>query len=385
MRKLFVISLLFSLNVSAQNIELVLGRTPIPQSYTGIIKNDSTYFAFPWPAVLNNGHQAVAAKKSFTHAAAGQMMFGLSVDGGQNYDWGQINIPGYGLVECSNLSMTNIEDTLFISWQVSADTAKMHFAYTVNEGVLWHYIGGLTYHPPADVIGNTGYYAAQFGQIVKMPSGKKLQPYYDAPVASGNQHSGFIEISPNCSTLSLGDTISNQTGGAFPNGTHSELWVSIIDTGATDATTTMVAIERNEQYEAFTHYRKPSGTSSWTRNDTYLLNVLFPPSSEKYPVNILRGTDSFYIYVGVRTVGDPYAAYVSVSKTDLYNNTAAGYSALHRIQNFNASTNGSLIDCGYLISAFDYYHKKVTWWYDTSPTYDGTGLKQIILYQKKLD
>lgn len=391
MRLIFSILLFISFGVSAQDhtINLTLGNSgQIPTSYTGIIFNDSTYTAFPWPSVLPNGHMAVSAKKSLTHASAGAMIFGVSSDGGSTYSWNQINVSGYGLVTCSNLSQTAIQDTIFISWQTDAETSQMFFAYTVDEGSSWVYLGGITYHTPANVGAGTGYYAAQFGQIVKMPSGKKRQPYYDAPVSSGNQHSGFVDISPDCSTLSIGDTISNQTGGAYPNGTHSELWVAIIDTGATDATTSMIAIERNEQYEAYTHYKTSSGgtTGTWTRNDTYLLNVLYPAGViDKYPVSILRGADSFYLYVGVRASADYYAAYCSITKTDLFNNTAAGYSTLHRIQDFNADTNGASIDCGYLISCFDKNGSKVTWWYDTNPTYDGAGLRQIILYQKKLD
>lgn len=388
MRVIILIFLFLSFRTSAQqSVTLTIGKRAA--TYTGIIFNDSTYTAFPWPDVLPNGHMVVSAKKSTSHAGIGEMIFGKSTDDGYSYAFSQINVSGYGLVECTNLSQTAIGDTVFITWQTDAQTSQMFFAYSVNEGTSWHYIGGITYHTPANVGAGTGYYAAQFGKIIKMPSGRKRQPAYDAPVGSGNQHSFFVDISPNCATLSIGDTISNQTGGTFPNGTQSEVWVAIIDTGATDATTTMVAIERNEQYGAFTHYKTSSGgsTGSWIRNDTYLLDVLYPVGAiDKWPVSILRGADSFYLYVGVRASGDYYAAYASITKNDLFNNNPSGYSALHRIQDFNADTNGASIDCGYLISCHDKYGNKVTWWYDTSPTYNGIDIpRHIILYQKVLN
>jgi hypothetical protein len=386
MVRLLFILLFASQVVSAQQkITLTVGNSYVPASYTGTIVNDNDYSAFPWGGTLQNGNQALLYKKTSNHADSGPLIFGLSTNGGQTYNFGQLNVAGYGLVQGSNLSLTVIQDTIFVSWEEPSEPTKMFFAYSVTQGSSWVFIGGIAYHTMPDAVADTGYYGAQFGKIIKMPSGKKLQPYYDAPVSAGNQHSGFIEISPDCSTLSVGNIISNQTGGAYPNGTHSELWVAITDTGATDATTKLVAVERNEQYEAFTHYRSADGGQTWERNTgLYLLNVLWDSPTDRYPVHILRGVDSFYLYVGVRKLGDYYIAYASVTPSDFYNNT--GYSSLHRIQGLNADSNAATIDCGYPDPAIDYYGKKILRWYDTAPDYNGTDLpKHIIIYQKVLD
>lgn len=394
MRKIFSILLLFSLTVSAQQkITLTVGKiySTVSASVSKTIENNNTYSAFPWNGkkALSDGSICVVFKKSGNHAAAGALMFGRSTDGGNNFNFDTISVSGYGLVDrCSNLSLLVLQqDRLITSWQTDAETSAMYFAKSLDKGYTWILIDSIKYHPDANVSGNTGYYAAQF-DLIEMPYSKTVkQSFYDAPVnGTDPQHSGFINIDSSLTTVTLGDTISTQSGGSFPNGQHSEIALVITDSGTADNNVKIVAIERNEQYEGFTHYKSSDGGHTWTRNDSYVLNVLFPSPVERYPVSMINMGDSVYIYAGIRHTGDYYIGYTSITPAALFSNTSSAYSALHRIQDLNADTNGAYIDCGYIVSMRDYYNKKVLHWYDTAPDYNGTDLpKHIIIYQKVLD
>jgi hypothetical protein len=347
------------------------------------------YTGFPWVAGLSDGHVVSIYKESANHPAAGPLMWGIS-DGGLSYGYTQLNVPGYGLVECSNLSLGVLTgDKILISWQTNAVDSQMFFAWSSDLGVTWHYIGGVTYHTAADVTGNTGYYAAQYGKPVEMPSGKVLQPFYDAPVnGTDAQHAKFVEINSSLTTLSVGNTISTQTGAAFPNGYHSEVFVVITENTGTDSTCKMVAIQRNETYEAFTHYKSSDGGATWTRNDTYLVNV-FAPSGviDKYPISdiVLRG-GNFFLFAGIRFSGDYFIAYASATPTNLFNNT--GYSALTRVADCYADTNAASIDAGYPTAVNRVFpdesiNEVLVQYYDSNPAWDGfTGEKEERIVQK---
>jgi hypothetical protein len=394
MVKLLTITLFFlSQIVSAQQkITLTLGKqyTSVPATVTRTAVNDNDYSAFPWNGkkAFSDGSFGLSYKKSGNHAASGAIMYGRTTDGGATFNFDTINVTGYGNVIASNLCMLVLQkDRLFFSWQKDAETSKMFFAKSYDKGSTWQLIDSITYHTAADVSGNTGYYAAQF-EAIEMPYSKTVkQIYYDAPVnGTDRQHSAFINIDSSLTTVTLGDTISNQTGGSFPNGQHSEVAIVITDSGTADNNVKMVAIERNEQYEGFTHYKSSDGGHTWTRNDSYVLNVMFPAPVDRYPVSMLNMGDSIYIYAGVRHIGDYYIGYSSITPSAFFNNTSSAYSALQRIQDLNADNNGASIDCGYPMPLKDYYGKKVLHWYDTAPDYNGTDLpKHIIIYQKVLD
>lgn len=345
------------------------------------------YTGFPWVVGLSDGHVISIYKESANHVAAGPLMFGVS-DGGLDYNYAQLNVTGYGDVECSNLSLGVLSgDRILISWQTNAVDSQMFFAWSDDIGDTWHYIGGITYHTAADVPGNTGYYAAQYGKPVEMPSGKVLQPFYDAPVnGTDPQHAKFVEINSALTTLSIGNTISTQSGGSFPNGYHSEVFVVITDNTGVDSTCKMVAIQRNEQYEAFTHYRSSDGGSTWTRNDTYLLNIFYPSPIDKYPISdIIYHSGNFYILAGLRDIGHYYIAYSTISPTNLYNNTSSGYSSLITIAECYADTNAASNDCGYPTGVeriFTGIAEILVQYYDSNDTWDGTGEKEERIIQK---
>jgi hypothetical protein len=349
------------------------------------------YTAFPWVDGLSNGKVVSLYKESANHAAAGPLMFGVS-NGSIAYNYIPLVVSGYGAVVGSNLSLKVLSgNRILVTWQTDSVSSPMYAAKSTDEGNTWTYVGSLTYHTAADTVGNTGYYAAQYGKPVEMPSGKVLQPYYDAPVNSADhQHSGFVEFNSSLTTMTLGSFISNQSGAAFPNGIMSEVFVVVTQVGVTDATTKLVAIERNESYEAFTHFRSADGGVTWTRNDTYLMNVFAPTGViDKYPISdIVWKGGKFYLFAGIRVSGDYYIAYSSITSTDLYNNTSAGYSALVRVADCYADVNAASNDCGYptvVNREFPGINEVLVQWYDSDSTWDGvTGEKRERIIQKAI-
>lgn len=367
--------------IAGVNGETVNGSTrPSLHRYTG----------FPWVDGLSDGTVVSGYKESANHVAAGPFMFGTS-GGGLSFSYSQINVPGYGLVSCSNLSLKVLPgDKILITWQTDAETSQLFAAYSTNKGVTWTYIGGLTYHTAANVGAGTGYYAAQYGKPLVFPSGKIWQFVYDAPVSgTGDQHGYFVEINAALTTLSIGPTVSTQTGAAFPNGYHSEGLPIMVENTGVDATCKIVVIQRNETYEAFTHYRSTGGaTGTWTRNDSYLLNIFWTTAIEKFPISdyVLRGS-LFYLIVGIRNTGDYFGAYSSITATDLWNNTSTGYNALVRFIDYYADTNAAAIDCGYptaIDRQFTGINEILTQSYDSNPGWSGAGEKEERIVQKTI-
>ena len=348
------------------------------------IRDTGVYSGFPWPGLLSNGTIVTVWKESSTHADAGAMMFGKSIDGGATWDIRQIILNGLPL-QCSNLSLEVMPgDRIIISHQPNSKTS-LSFAYSDDAGATWKPAkGGYTYP--------SGYSSAQFSKPIRLPSGKIIQPYYSYPITPGYPSiAGYIQSTDNGATWSHGGIIAqrepinkNPQGDAYTNGygLTSEPWVAIIDTGATDANTKLAVFLRNQEYTGWSHYKSPDGGITWIRDKTYLFNKFAEGVIDKFPVTFIKHKGLFYIFAGSRKRDDYHISYVTCTPEDLYNNNAAGYSAEIRVQSLNADQNGSSYDCGYPVPFHDYFGNLVLQWYDTSPSYNGVGLRKTIIYQK---
>ena len=344
------------------------------------VRDTGLYSGFPWPAAIPGGTIVTVWKESVSHADAGSLMLGKSSDGGVSWKIRPIVIQGSPII-CTNFSFTIIPSGRLILSHKPDHFTSLYFAYSDDGGESWAPAsGGFAYL--------AGYRSAPFSMPLRLPSGKLIQPFYSVPQTAGNPSiAGYIQSFDNGNTWSYGDTIAQHK----PYSTHpsrygitSEVCMAITDTGATDATTKIVAFLRNEEYKGWSHYKSSNGGISWSLDTTNVFEKFAPGSVAKFPVAMIKHNGLFYIFAGVRRLNDYHIAYVTCTPADLFNNNPSGYSAEVRVHNLNATTNGSEYDCGYPMPFHDHFHNLVLQWYDTSPKYSGVGPKQTIIYQKPI-
>lgn len=389
--------LLFILLFSFQSFGQTVAFLPIYSSgggsfsptVSGIIEDDGKYNGFPQTDTLNNGNIFCIYKKSFDHAGAGYVMFNQTDDGGTTNTEHAIIVDGDTIQAAAySLGIIRSSGRVLLAYQDDETYTFTKFAYSDDNGVtftqtdsLW--VGASVGISPSPI------------KMQVMPSGKILMGYYKG-FYGGFATIGFIESTDSGINWNFGDSIYRHEGTGYGDDLGYEFAFVVTDSTGVDSTTKMIAFVRNADVAYYMHYYSANGGVTWNTSFTedspggysrhYLYN--FGGSSNQSPVDLIVHNDSIYVANGYRnqTTGVFQLQTIKTTKANAYTNNFYNWSAVDTLRNYNASTLGSDIDCGYPVFFHDRQGKLWVRDYDvsTEPLNPAIAADRCWIYQYKI-
>lgn len=321
------------------------------------------YNGFPYPlSNVSDGSIISFWKKSGDHAGAGQVKLGRSIDGGLSWAYGVAKVDG---TEISNDTLTvykmRSSNYVIMAWQTFAVTPNVVYFARILESDLIANITSPNFTSCGSVtFTHANHKGYNFDNPIELPSGKMRMCYYTFPDSgfTGGKI-GWIDSTNNGASWSLGNDIVNKTGGSFPNGLVSESCPVITHMGASDATTKVVVLSRNEEYGYWTHSASSDGGDTFTTDTTWNFGYEFGTVSS-IPVSSILHNNLVFVVAGTREVSggvDNFKLkWLAIDPDDLFANThPLGVTAFVHSYTPNASTyNMDVIHWGYPIVFHDW-------------------------------
>lgn len=296
------------------------------------------YEGFNSNTVIGDTVYTTFARK-FNHVDPGWNPLVRSVDGGMT--WDSINV----LAKPGNaVAIGSANDTLFYSYEKAPFSSKQYFGYSVNFGrtlVL------------SDSISDPGYATCTFGRMIKLPSGKKIWPFYHLNTVS-NWKIGLYE-SIDGVHWTIGSIVDQQTSGT-PH--LNEAWVEWINPEVTtDAQVKLMYIARDELAKGHIQYNSSNGGATWTRIGR--INALYSVEDEYgFPADLTLYGGKLYLIAGRRvtipggsTLPDRHVSVIMTDPAKAFTDTNA-WSKPNRIYNAEADyrTDDVFNNFGYFFS-----------------------------------
>jgi hypothetical protein len=324
------------------------------------------YNGFPYPLSNVSDFSLITFwKKSSTHAGAGEVSIARSIDGGVTWTKGAVKVGG-NYINADTLTVYKMRSSSYIilAWQTFAITPNVTYFARILESDL---IANIT-TPNFTACGSVTYSHANhkgyhFDNPIELPSGKLRLAYYTLPDSGyTGSKAGWVDSSDNGNTWAIGNDIIVQTGGGFPNGVISESCPVITHVGATDATTKVVVLCRNEEYGYWAHCKSSNGGNTFTKDTTW--NFGYELDSYQFPFSSKLHTDGFvYVCAGTRAtsggVNNFKLQWLKLPPDTLYNNThPLGVTPVAHSYVPNSSTyNVDVIHWGYPVLFHDWQDK----------------------------
>jgi hypothetical protein len=370
--------------------EIIVDINSLPESTTietlvddggGLIH----YNGFPYPDLMEDNSIITGWKRSATHADKGPFMLKRSSNGGSSWTERQVTVDGLD-VECAALSLKVVGNYVHIAYQDDELYTSVKFARILQSELISDFENA-DFESTTTLNFLADYSSSPFSQMVVMPSGKIFQPYYSVGTGpnAGKSISALIETTDNGVTWSFGPVIYTEASpNPVPGEVVSETAVAIVEEGATDADTKLVAYLRNETHQFYSHASSTDGGETWTIDPVNFFYE-FGNQVARSPVAVILYNGLVYIICGRRDVSEVYTIeYVTCSVADALTNNQSGYSANVVIDyTSNAQSNGAAIDWGYPNPFVDSNGGLWCHFYDTSATQDG-GDRNCIIYQINL-
>jgi hypothetical protein len=349
------------------------------------------YNGFPYP--LNNvsdGSLITSWKKSSEHALAGEVAVARSIDGGATWTKGAVKVDGTAIT-ADTLTMYKMRTSNYIilAWQTFAATPNITYFARILEA---DFIANVA-HPNFTSCGSVTYAHANhkgyhFDNPIELPSGKMRLAYYTLPDSGyTGSKAGWVDSTDNGATWALGNDIVVKTGGSFPNGMISESCPVITFMGATDATTKVVVLCRNEEYGYWTHCASANGGNSFAVDTTWNFGYELGTISSTPVSSILHG-GNVYVVCGTRETSGGTDSFklkwLIIPPDDLWENVhPLGVTAVVHSYTPNASTyNLDVIHWGYPIVFHDWAGKLWCHVYDSND--GGFVLNKEKIHQLKI-
>lgn len=362
------------LKIITENSGTITGGSPPPSGGTPLVDNSIVhtspgiskgYNAFAYPSVLSDDSLIAGFKKSDNHAAQGDFAILRSLDGGVTSTIYYVRTAG-GIVQTSQCTFyrDSVSGYLY-ALNVDANTTGnspdflkvetyriLESSFIANPSANW---------TQTNTVDFTGYASGMvigdlWGDVLKMPSGKLLVPVHMRHTSSARHIALFIESSDDGATWSIGNVILDKVGGgSFPGGSFSEVNPVITEVGASDATTKIVVLLRNESYAYYTHVKSADGGSTFTEDTTTPFGYDFF-SADKVPISSKLHGGYIYCTIGSRNYVAPNnnckLEVLRLSPSDVYNNpnpkTSANLTILKTGTDIYLNvTNNDLIHYGY--------------------------------------
>lgn len=346
---------------------------PLAPLVAGTIVDDGYYNGFPFPHQLEDGTILSLYKKSGSHADKGPLTLAKSRDGGASWTEAQIVISSVA-IEAAALSLGVLPNTerILIAYQDDELYTSIKFAYSDNKGVTWTSAG--TISAPS-----SGTFSPSPVKMLIMPSGTIRCVYYLYEVGSDSRV-GFIDSTDDGESWAIADDINIGVTNAFGDYRLHETAVAIVDDTGVDSTCTLVAYCRGDNpYYVFLW--STDGGTTWNED---LVTVNNPGAWNRYffynlnttpaPVDCIVHGTNLVIVCGVRAPGNYQLQYVTIPLVDAVDNNYHDFSAPTSLVNFNATTLGADIDCGYPVLFHDWEGKLWCHYYDVSTEPVDTGI-----------
>lgn len=362
-----VLPILTSFVGTVSPVEAPGGPTYTAPTIEGLVYVSPTdtngYNGFPYPlSNVSDGSLVTFWKKSGNHVAAGEVACARSIDGGATWTKGAVKVGGT-FISADTLTAYKMKASNYVilAWQTFAITPNVTYFARILESDLLANItapnftacGSVTYNQP----NHKGYH---FDNPIELPSGKLRLAYYTLPDAGyAGSKAGWVDSTDNGATWALGNDIVVQSGGGFPNGVISESCPVITEVGATDDTTKVVILCRNEDYGYWTHVKSADGGNTCIKDTTWNFGYEF--DSYQLPFSSKLHSDGF-VYVVAGTRNAPGGAdnfklqWLKLTPSALYNNThPLGVSPVASSYVPNSSTyNVDVIHWGYPVLFHDW-------------------------------
>jgi hypothetical protein len=384
MRKLIFILFLFSSVQAQQKITLTIGK-PLPIS--GLVDNTIIYTSptdakgYPAfasaPSPLSDGSLVTGFKKSADHASQGDFAIVKSTNGGLTSSLHYVRTAS-GIVQTSmGTFYRDAVSGYLYALTVDANTSGnspnflkvdtyriLESSFIADPDANWTQTTTVNFNGYASgmVISDL------WGAVLKMPSGKIRVPISLRNTSTTRHIALFIESTDDGATWTIGSTpiLDITATGTFPSTQFSEVNPVIVENGATDATTKIVVLIRNESYALWTHVKSSDGGTTWTQDNTYNFGYYFsdisPISELNYgspqhiPVCSILHDGTMYSVIGYRGTSSgtnkDVIAVMSMSVSEFFNNpqpkTTVTVTALKSgTQIYNNVLNGDQIHFGY--------------------------------------
>jgi hypothetical protein len=349
------------------------------------------YNGFPYP--LNNvsdGSLITSWKKSSEHALAGEIAVARSIDGGATWTKGAVKVDGVAIT-ADTLTMYKMRTSNYIilAWQTFAATPNITYFARITEA---NFIANFP-NPNFTSCGSVTYTHANhkgyhFDNPIELPSGKMRLAYYTLPDSGfTGSKAGWVDSTDNGATWAVGNDIVVKSGGGFPNGVISESCPVITFMGATDATTKVVVLCRNEEYGYWTHCASANGGNSFAVDTVWNFGYEFGTVSSIPVSSILHG-GNVYVVAGTRESSGGIDSFklkwLIIPPDDLWENVhPLGVTANVHSYTPNASTyNLDVIHWGYPIVFHDWEGKLWCHVYDAND--GGFVLNKEKIHQLKI-
>lgn len=395
--RILILILLLSFNASAQVVGFLPIYTPpsgggsFSPTVQGVIEDDGKYNGFPMTDTLANGNIFSIYKKSYDHAGAGYLMFNQTDDGGTTNTEFAIIVDGDTLQSAAHsLGIIRSINRIVIAYQDDETYSFIKFAYSDNNGITFTqsdsiYFGAVSSPSPV--------------KMFVMPSGKIRMGYYRINVGADSSIVGFVNSTDNGLSWAIGESIFEHGGTGYGDNNGNEFGFVVTDSTGVDATTKMMALIRNSDQAVYMHYYSADGGATWNTSFTedagaggpysrhYMYN--FGGASNQSPVDIIRHNDSIYVVNGYRKTNSSISydlKYIVTSQANAYINNWNNWGAVDSLLQFNATTLGSEVDCGYPVFFHDRQGKLWVRHYDvsTEPLNPAIAADRCWIYQFKI-
>lgn len=275
----------------SKKIPAVIGKT------SSSVIDRNVYDGFPTVAQSPKKDTVfIAWKSGADHVTNGPIYYTYSVDGGG--DW-----KPYDTIKVDNVNMTNVatvslgytNNKLVIAYNIT--DAYTRFAYNTGRSAEG-FIG-------LDSVAATSSQGIvqSFGDAFTIVSDTIYFPAYAINSGQDTSQAFLYKSSGTNLSFSVGQTIiKTKMGNTFPEGIISETTVAVAIKGATDATSTLMAITRSDSYKAY-HYQSYStnGGQTWTKiTADWAFGSLNPGATTAYPVKMIVKDQTLYAIACVR-------------------------------------------------------------------------------------
>jgi hypothetical protein len=365
------------------------GTTYFEPTIEGLVYQSPTdvqgYNGFPYPLSNVSDHSLITFwKKSSTHAGAGEVAIARSINGGLTWTKGAVKVGG-SFISADTLTVYKMRSSNYVilAWQTFAITPNVTYFARILESDLIANISTPNFTACGSVnyshVNHKGY---NFDNPIELPSGKMRMCYYTLPDSGfTGSKAGWIDSTDNGASWSIGNDIVVKSGGTFPNGNISESCPVITHVGATDGTTKVVVLSRNEQYGFWTHSKSSDGGNTFTTDTTWNFGYEFGGSVGSIPVSSILFNGNVYVVAGTREAPGAVNAFklkwLIIPPDALYNNThPLGLTPVVSSYVPNSSTfNTDVIHWGYPIVFIDWQNKLWCHVYDYVSPYIADKLK----------
>jgi hypothetical protein len=335
-----------------------------PEDYYGvaliedqILEDDGLYNGFPMPMQVLDGRLCVPFKKSGDHASIGPLIFKRSTLVSGVFEQFQFTVGGVP-TEIAAYSWTQTPTGRFlVAYQDDELYTSVKIAYTDGDPA-----NGFTLLHTIDL--GAGYSSSPSPiKMIVMPSGAIRFYVYRYGLGANPALIQDIYLTDNGNTWGWGATMHTGTND-FPTGSIDtwkahEVGVVITEDTGVDATCKMLAWLRTAlPNDGGTYYivrTSVDGGASWQIDLTedagpggpYSRGLAYNYPATNSPVDMILFNGLVYNINGVRELGDYHGGFITATPAVAMANIWNTWSAITRIEDFNATTLGSTIDCGY--------------------------------------